>query len=145
MFETLKQRRRGCFRSVPIPDSLTAVCRELTTGLQSSSRLWPFSRATAYRLVKEYMARAGIAGGMASPKGLRHGFAVACLAQKIPLTTAKNWLAMRGWKPRQFTWKCRATRNGNWLNACGRRTKKSSQIHLRNGQVGLIFAVNQNA
>ena len=31
-------------------------------------------------------------GGMASPKGLRHGFAVACLAQKIPLTTVKKWL-----------------------------------------------------
>jgi site-specific recombinase XerD len=38
------------------------------------------------------MEKAGITGGMASPKGLRHGFAVACLAQKIPLTTVKKWL-----------------------------------------------------
>jgi site-specific recombinase XerD len=31
-------------------------------------------------------------GGMASPKGLRHGFAVACLAQKIPLPAVQKWL-----------------------------------------------------
>jgi len=92
VFETLKQRRRGCFRSVPIPDSLTAVCRDLTPGLKPFDRLWPFSRATAYRLVKDCMAQAGIIGGMASPKGLRHGFAVACLAQKIPLPTVQKWL-----------------------------------------------------
>jgi integrase/recombinase XerD len=29
---------------------------------------------------------------MASPKGLRHGFAVACLMQKVPLTAVKRWL-----------------------------------------------------
>jgi site-specific recombinase XerD len=92
VFETLKQRRRGCFRAVPIPDSLTVDCRELAAGLKPSARLWPFSRPTAYRLIKQYMALAGISGGHASPKGLRHGFAVACLAQKIPLTTVKNWL-----------------------------------------------------
>jgi hypothetical protein len=38
------------------------------------------------------MRLADIAGGMASPKGLRHGFAVACLAAKIPLTTVQKWL-----------------------------------------------------
>jgi site-specific recombinase XerD len=38
------------------------------------------------------MERAGVAGGMACPKGLRHGFAVACLAQKIPLPTVQKWL-----------------------------------------------------
>jgi integrase/recombinase XerD len=38
------------------------------------------------------MTQAKIAGGMASPKGLRHGFGVACLAQKIPLPTVKKWL-----------------------------------------------------
>lgn len=38
------------------------------------------------------MARAGIDGGMACPKGLRHGFAVACLARKIPLPIVQRWL-----------------------------------------------------
>jgi site-specific recombinase XerD len=38
------------------------------------------------------MALASVAGGMACSKGLRHGFAVACLAQKIPLSTVQKWL-----------------------------------------------------
>ena len=42
---------------------------------EPSSRIWAFSRPTAYRLIKKYMAEASISGGMASPKGLRHGFA----------------------------------------------------------------------
>jgi integrase/recombinase XerD len=92
VFETLKRRRRGCFRAVPVPDGLIRLCRTAVAGLKPSDRLWPFSRATGYRLVKEYMARAGIKGGMACPKGLRHGFAVACLAQKIPLTTVQKWM-----------------------------------------------------
>jgi integrase len=91
VFETLKQRKTGHFRAVPIPDSLVELLRQVTPA-QPLTRVWAFSRPTAYRLVKDCMARAGIMGGMASPKGLRHGFAVACLAQKIPLTTVKKWL-----------------------------------------------------
>ena len=89
-FETLKRRRRGVFRAVPVPDGLIRLLEELSAA--PDQRVWPFSRPTAYRLVKDYMAQAGIKGGMASPKGLRHGFAVACLAQKIPLSTVKKWL-----------------------------------------------------
>jgi integrase len=91
VFETLKQRKRGHFRAVPVPDSLVELLRQVIPP-QASARVWNFSRPTAYRLVKECMAKAAITGGMASPKGLRHGFAVACLAQKIPLTTVKKWL-----------------------------------------------------
>ncbi len=92
VFETLKQREQGHFRSVPIPDSLVKLLRQMLTGAEASARAWGFSRATGYRLVTHYMANAGVAGGMACPKGLRHGFAVACLAQKIPLTTVQKWL-----------------------------------------------------
>ena len=91
VFETLKQRKTGHFRAVPIPDSLVELLGQVAPP-QQAARVWNFSRPTAYRLVKDCMARAGIAGGMASPKGLRHGFAVACLTQKIPLTTVKKWL-----------------------------------------------------
>jgi site-specific recombinase XerD len=38
------------------------------------------------------MKKANITGGMACPKGLRHGFGVACVAVKIPLTTIQKWL-----------------------------------------------------
>ena len=91
VFETLKQRKRGHFRAVPVPDSLVELLRQVIPA-EPSARVWNFSRPTAYRLVKDCMAKAGIIGGMDSPKGLRHGFAVACLTQKIPLTTVKKWL-----------------------------------------------------
>jgi site-specific recombinase XerD len=91
VFETLKQRKRGHFRAVPVPDALVELLRQAAPA-EPSVRVWKFSRPTAYRLVKDCMAKAGIIGGMASPKGLRHGFAVACLTQKIPLTTVKKWL-----------------------------------------------------
>jgi integrase/recombinase XerD len=92
VFETLKQRHRGIFRAVPVPDSLMRLLSKLRDKTNPSARVWKFSRATAYRLVKDYMAQARVKGGMASPKGLRHGFAVACLAQKIPLSIVKKWL-----------------------------------------------------
>jgi len=92
VFETLKQRKTGHFRAVPIPDTLIDQLRRLVTPVTASARVWSFSRATGYRLVKDCMARAGVTGGMASPKGLRHGFAVACLAENIPLPTVQKWL-----------------------------------------------------
>jgi integrase/recombinase XerD len=92
VFETLKQRQRGCFRSVPVPDSLVSLLRQLLTKHSPSARVWNFSRTTGYRLIKAKMRQAKISGGMASPKGLRHGHGVACVSGKVPLTTIKKWL-----------------------------------------------------
>ena len=91
-FETLKRRKRGCFRAVPVPDTLTKDLRLLAEGKPPNERLWMFSRPTAYRLVKATMRGARIAGGMACPKGLRHGHGVACVAVKIPLSIIQKWL-----------------------------------------------------
>jgi integrase len=92
VFETLKRRQAGHFRAIPIPDALVDLLRQIVPQCDPSTRVWPISRPTAYRLIKKCMAQAGITAGMASPKGLRHGFAVACLAQKIPLPTVQKWL-----------------------------------------------------
>jgi integrase/recombinase XerD len=92
VFETLKQRKDGCFRSVPVPDTLADVLRHLVRGKEPEMKVWNFSRATGYRLIKAKMKQAGITGGMASPKGLRHGHGVACVSGKVPLTTIKKWL-----------------------------------------------------
>jgi integrase/recombinase XerD len=91
-FETMKRRKKGCFRAVPVPDKLTKVLDSLSEGKPPSERLWKFSRPTAYRLVKETMNAARISGSMACPKGLRHGFGVACVAAKIPLTMIQKWM-----------------------------------------------------
>jgi len=92
VFETLKRRQRGVFRAVPVPDSLAALLGEICSDADASSRLWTFSRPTAYRLIKACMSKAGIDGAMASPKGLRHGFAIACIGKNIPLPTVQKWL-----------------------------------------------------
>jgi integrase/recombinase XerD len=92
VFETLKQRKRGCFRSVPVPDELADLLNQLVTEKDSQAKMWGFSRATAYRLIKNKMEQANVSGGMACPKGLRHGHAVACVSGQIPLTTIKKWL-----------------------------------------------------
>jgi site-specific recombinase XerD len=92
VFETLKRRKRGCFRAVPVPDTLTDLLRGFVSGRDSQAKVWGFSRATAYRMIKTKMKQAKVVGGMACPKGLRHGHAVACVAGKIPLTTIQKWL-----------------------------------------------------
>ncbi len=92
VFETLKRRRRGIFREVPVPDSLIRILTDITDRSAPSTHLWKLSRSTAYRMVKAMMIQATISGGMASPKGLRHGFGVACTSKKIPLPTIKKWL-----------------------------------------------------
>jgi integrase/recombinase XerD len=92
VFETLKRRRRGVFRAVPIPESLAVLLGELQTKARPSACVWKSSRPTAYRLIKQCMDDAGVRGGMASPKGLRHGFAIACIAKNIPLTVIQKWL-----------------------------------------------------
>jgi len=92
VFETLKRRQRGIFRAVPIPESLVALLAQICSGDESSARVWNFSRPTAYRLIKHYLNEAGVRGAMASPKGLRHGFGIACIAKNIPLPTVQKWL-----------------------------------------------------
>lgn len=92
VFETLKRRRSGVYRPVPIPDSLCLLIRPLLKRLSPTSRIWSFSRATGYRNIKRLMTQARISGGMASPKGMRHGMAVTCLEHNIPLTTVRRWM-----------------------------------------------------
>lgn len=92
VFETLKRRKPGYYRAVPIPDSLVELLLRVLPKADATLRVWSFSRPTAYRLVKKYMGQASVTGSGASPKGLRHGFAVACLTQKIPLPTVQKWM-----------------------------------------------------
>ena len=91
-FETLKRRKRGHFRAVPIPKDLVRLLKRVSHGRLPNDRVWSFSRPTGYRLIVEIMQRAKIRGAMACPKGLRHGFGVACVAQKIPLPIIQRWL-----------------------------------------------------
>ena len=100
VFESLKKRRTGIFRNVPVPpallDTLDMVhgIRELHArrGRGRGVRLWPWSRMTGWRAVHAVMQAAGLDGVSASPKGLRHGFGVAAVTAGIPLNLVQIWL-----------------------------------------------------
>jgi integrase/recombinase XerD len=100
VFESLKKRRAGIFRSVPIPPALLDAL-DLAHGLRALQtrrgkgrgvRLWPWSRMTGWRAVHTVMQAAGLDGVAASPKGLRHGFGVAAVTAGIPLNLVQKWL-----------------------------------------------------
>jgi integrase/recombinase XerD len=97
--ETLKRRRRGVIRQVPLPSGLLDEL-DAEYSLRSAQRdpvfanrqIWLFSRTTAWRLVKQVMAAAGISGTPAMPKGLRHGFGVNALQLNVPPHLVQRWL-----------------------------------------------------
>ena len=101
VFESLKKRRTGVYRAVPVPpaflDALDLVHNirqtEARRGRSAKVKLWPWERTTAWRHVKDVMESAGLGKGpQVSPKGLRHGFGVAAVSNGIPLNMLQKWL-----------------------------------------------------
>ncbi len=93
---SLKKRRDGVYRSVPIPERLTETLN-LVHNLRSAKRknksLWTWSRMTGWRKITTIMEQAGIEGAHATPKGLRHAFGVYAIAEcEIPLNLVQRWL-----------------------------------------------------
>lgn len=89
----LKKRRKRVFRAVPLPsDFLLELKQWFETSGDCDLRMWPWSRMTGYRRICEVMASAGVSGGYATPKGLRHGFAVRAIQAQVPLTLVQRWL-----------------------------------------------------
>jgi integrase/recombinase XerD len=100
VIESLKKRRKGVYRAVPVPPAfLDALCvvHGLRAVRQSEDRgrsvfLWPWSRTTAWRHVCQVMQLAGIDGVHATPKGLRHGFGIKAVVSGVPLNLVQRWL-----------------------------------------------------
>ena len=98
IIRTLKKRKhdkqgrekKPQFRSVPVPSSVVAFF-DLVFDLRRQQQrnnaqpFWKMSRTSAWRMIKQVMARAGISGPQATPKGLRHGFGVAMVTSENPL------------------------------------------------------------
>ena len=95
VFETLKRRKKGTVRAVPLPEeylrSLDDVY-DLRSGKDLHLPIWSYSRTTGWRIIIQVMSEAGLEGLQASPKGLRHGFAIACIEKNIPLNMIKKWM-----------------------------------------------------
>ncbi|MBB6010808.1 integrase [Aquamicrobium lusatiense] len=96
VFETLKKRRTGVFRSVPVPDKLLntlELVHQIRRPGKANRLLWPWSRVTAWRYVKAVMKEAKIQKGpQASPKGLRHGYGVNAISSGVPLNMLSKWM-----------------------------------------------------
>ena len=97
--QTLKKRRGGVYRSIPLSDEFLNemnLVHELRDKQRSKkgrqTKLWDFVRRTGLRRVDRVMQEAGLYGEKATPKGLRHSFAVYCIIQGIPLPTVQKWL-----------------------------------------------------
>jgi integrase len=95
IFETLKRRRRGVYRAVPVPGELLTLLENVHVLGESNprDRIWGWGRTTAWQRVKDVMAAAGIVKGLAMPKALRHAFGVHGIAEsEIPLNMVRKWL-----------------------------------------------------
>jgi len=98
-FRSLKKRKYDMqgnlklpeYRLVPVSENLIELL-DLTFNLkilQGNDRmvnksLFKLSRNSYWRMIKDVMADAGVKGKMATPKGLRHGFAIALLVGEKP-------------------------------------------------------------
>lgn len=100
VIESLKKRADGIFREVPVSprfiedlDNVHGI-RELQGKKDRGRRhrLWPWSRTTGWRRVKEVAESAGIARDLLTPKALRHGFAVYALGREVTLNKVSKWL-----------------------------------------------------
>ena len=93
VFESLKKRRRGIYRAVPVPpDFLITLEAVHDLGGLGDARLWDWSRTTGWRRVREVMDAAAIRGLCATPKGVRHGFGIKAVASEVPLNMTQKWL-----------------------------------------------------
>ena len=96
--QTLK-RRKHHVREVPLPPQLMAaldrnfrISATARDPREADSRLWPWHRVTAWRIVRRVMCRAFIAGRYACPRGLRHAFGVGTLQAGVPLNLTQRWM-----------------------------------------------------
>ena len=99
IIESLKKRRRGIFRALPIPPELFSEL-DRVFGIQRAQRdmsladrrIWTWCRTTAWHRVKACMDAAKISGCQACPKGLRHAFGVGVVQSGVPINLLRKWL-----------------------------------------------------
>jgi len=94
VLETLKQRGDFLPRALPLQPKLLRELKKIIEKkhLAGEDHIWSFCRETGWRWVKTNLNAVGISGVKASPRGMRHGFGVACALSGIPLTTIQIWM-----------------------------------------------------
>ena len=96
---TLKRRRFGVVRQVPLPSEFLDVldrffrlrARQGDASL-ARARLWKWSRTTAWRHIKAVLRAANVLGIASTPKALRHTFGVSAFQANVPPHLVQRWL-----------------------------------------------------
>src|SRR5580693_4157173 len=98
-FETLKRRKSGIIRAVPVPRELLdflddvlgyrAAQDDSTAGTQ---HLFPWCRTTGWKAVRSVMCEAGVPAFLRKPKALRHAFGINATCERITLGLVQQWL-----------------------------------------------------
>ena len=100
IFRTLNKRKvdgeaKQHWRAVPVPSSFIDELN-LVHGLKRKKNrsfyLWNITRKTGWVWCKGVMEQMGLEGSLATAKGLRHAFAVACIENNIPLPVIQKWM-----------------------------------------------------
>jgi integrase len=98
ILQTLKRRRTGVIREVPLPtallcdlDRVFGIRRKQRDPKLASKRLWSWSRTTGWRRTKEVMAAAHLHSSSAMPKALRHTFGVTAF-EAVPPHMVQRWM-----------------------------------------------------
>ena len=98
IIECLKKRKRGVYRVLPAPTLLLNRLESVhnisvRTEEPDNTRIWQWSRTTAWHRVKAVMQQCGIHSSRAMPKALRHAFGVEGIAMaQVPLNIMQKWL-----------------------------------------------------
>jgi len=91
ILRTLKQRKHQRYLDLSIPDDLLGAVKNQLRHT-NTNRLWDFSRTTGWRVVKRVMTQADLEGIKATPKGLRHSYAIACISASVSLPKLRKWM-----------------------------------------------------
>lgn len=136
-FETLKQRRKSVFRSVPVPNDLLRYLdsvhhyREAQHDpKRASQRLWSWHRTTGWRHVKRVMQRTSNPVHLATARALRHAFGAEAATKSISLTLIKKWMGHRDIRTTEIY----TTLVGREERALARRTWESHRAFERSAR-----------
>jgi integrase/recombinase XerD len=99
IFETLKRRRRGIFRAVPVPpdllrqlDAAHQVRDAQNDPIRRVEPIWAWGRTTAWKHVKFVMRAAKINESLAMPRAARHAFGVNAVQSAVALNIVQRWM-----------------------------------------------------
>jgi len=95
VLETLKRRKDGIFRAVPVPSRLLAKLNRvhaLGSSASDKKRLWAWGRTIAWHHVKSTLREAGVPEPLTTPRAVRHAFGVDAVQNGVALNILQRWM-----------------------------------------------------